>query len=72
MVCMHAQAEESASGATTEPAGTLTTPGARPVWNTLDEAARTEAVRLLGCLIAKAVVPTDEVPVDNDQEQSDE
>ena len=52
--------------------GALTTPGAVPVWNTLDEAARTEAVRLLGRLIAQAVVPTDEVPVDNDQEQSDE
>ena len=52
--------------------GPLTTPGAVPVWNTLDETARTEAVRLLGRLIAKVVVPTDEVPVDNDQEQSDE
>ena len=50
----------------------LTTPGAVPVWNTLDDTARTEARRLLARLIAKAVVPTDGESVDDDREQSDE
>ncbi len=52
--------------------GPLTTPGSVPVWNTLDETARTEARRLLARLITKAVVPTDGEPVDDDQELSDE
>ena len=49
----------------------LTTPGAVPGWNRLDETARTEAVRLLARLIAKAAVPTDEI-LAAAQEQSDE
>ena len=50
----------------------LTTPGAVPMWNTLDEATRAEGVRLLARLIAKAVVPNDVGPLDDDQEQSNE
>ena len=50
----------------------VTKPGAVPVWNTLDEAAQEETLRLLVRLIAKAVIPTDEVAVDNVQEQTDE
>jgi hypothetical protein len=50
----------------------LTTPGAVPGWNRLDATARTEAVRLLARLIAKAAVPTDEIPAADDQEKNDE
>ena len=50
----------------------LTTPGAVPVWNTLDDTARTETLHLLARLIAKVVVPTDEGPIDDDPEQSNE
>ena len=50
----------------------LTSPGAVPLWDTLDETARVETVRLVARLIAKAVAPTDEVALASDAEQTDE